>query len=136
MRHACLAKLDGRSPDETDMGTIETLGMFETAGTIHRYMTIFHPFVLPYKGINIFPFLRVCWHPSGFQNQLVTVDDKAGICLWSIDGDKPQEMSKLQLDSRGRLNYSALCWNSHHNYNQVFITADSALFSWDIRTKK
>ena len=56
--------------------------------------------------------------------------------MWSLDKDTPSEMSHYQLDSRGRVNYSTLCWDSHHNYTTLLVGADSALFSWDTRAKK
>ena len=57
IRHACLAKLDGQSPDETDVGTIETLGMFKTGGIVHRYVTIFYLSICPVVHVKTFIYI-------------------------------------------------------------------------------
>ncbi len=56
--------------------------------------------------------------------------------LWTVDGSTPQEMSTIQLDPKGRVRHSDICWSSQHNYSQLLIAADSALYSWDIRNNK
>ena len=78
---------------------------------------------------------RSIWHPGGSHSQVATMDDKASLCLWTIEGTaKPQEMNKIQLDSKGRVCHTAVCWSSHHNYTQLLVSADSTLYSWDTRT--
>ena len=78
---------------------------------------------------------RSIWHPGGSHSQVATMDDKSSLCLWTIEGTaKPQEMNKIQLDSKGRVCHTAVCWSSHHNYTQLLVSADSTLYSWDTRT--
>ena len=82
-----------------------------------------------------FFYYRSTWHPGGTQLQVATMDDKSFLSLWTVEeGANPKEMSKIQLDPKGRVRHSAICWSSHHNYSQLLIAADSALFSWDSRT--
>lgn len=72
------------------------------------------------------------WHP-GSQMQLVSVDDKQ-LTLWKLAGGGAKAHGSMELEGRGRVGYSALCWSPHHNCSQILCGCETVVKAWDSRT--